>query len=43
MFERFGAVKASPLATYRLLKSGDPILLFPGAHVGHEPEKIRNS
>ena len=29
-FEGYGAVKASPLAAYRLLKQGDSVLLFPG-------------
>jgi hypothetical protein len=30
-FERFGAVKASPLAAYRSLRKGKNVLLFPGA------------
>lgn len=29
-FEQFGAVKASPLAAYRLLRAGEHVLLFPG-------------
>ena len=29
-FERFGAVKASPLAAYKLLRDGHAVLLFPG-------------
>jgi 1-acyl-sn-glycerol-3-phosphate acyltransferase len=29
-FESFGAVKASPLAAFRLLKSKEKVLLFPG-------------
>jgi hypothetical protein len=29
-FESFGAVKASPLAAYKLLSAGEPVLLFPG-------------
>ena len=29
-FQGFGAVKASPMAAYRLLKGGDSVLLFPG-------------
>ncbi len=30
LFERFGAVKASPMAAYRLLQAGESVLLFPG-------------
>ena len=29
-FERFGAVKASPMAAYRLLNQGEAVLLYPG-------------
>ena len=29
-FERFGAVKASPLAAFRLLNQGEAVLLYPG-------------
>lgn len=29
-FERFGAVKASPLAAFRLLSQGEAVLLYPG-------------
>ena len=29
-FERFGAVRASPLAAYRLLSQGEAVLLYPG-------------
>lgn len=29
-FEQFGAVKASPMAAFRLLKGGEKVLLFPG-------------
>lgn len=29
-FESFGAVKASPMAAFRLLKNNDKVLLFPG-------------
>lgn len=29
-FQRFGAVKASPMEMYRLLKEGESVLLFPG-------------
>lgn len=30
LFQRFGAVKASPMEMYRLLKEGESVLLFPG-------------
>lgn len=30
VFERFGAIKATPFATYKLLKEGQSVLLFPG-------------
>ena len=30
LFERFGAVKASPMAAYKLLRQGESVLLFPG-------------
>ena len=30
LFERFGAVKASPMAAYKLLRGGESVLLFPG-------------
>ena len=30
VFERFGAVKASPLAAFRLLSQGEAVLLYPG-------------
>lgn len=30
VFEAFGAVKAGPLACYRLLQAGEAVLLFPG-------------
>ena len=30
LFERFGAVKATPRAAFRLLQSGEAVLLFPG-------------
>ena len=38
-FERFGAVKASPLAAYKLLRDGHAVLLFPGgaAEVRSQP------
>lgn len=29
-FERFGAVKAGPMAAYRLLRANEKVLLFPG-------------
>lgn len=29
-FERFGAVKATPRAAFRLLQAGEAVLLFPG-------------
>ena len=29
-FEFFGAVKATPRSAYKLLKSGEAVLLFPG-------------
>lgn len=29
-FERFGAVKASPMAAFRLLRQGEAVLLYPG-------------
>lgn len=29
-FEQFGAVPASPMACFRLLKAGEPVLLYPG-------------
>ena len=29
-FQRFGAVKASPLAAFKLLRDGHAVLLFPG-------------
>ena len=30
LFDRFGAVKASPMAAYKLLRQGESVLLFPG-------------
>ena len=30
LFDRFGAVKASPLAAYKLLRQRESVLLFPG-------------
>lgn len=30
IFEAFGAVKASPMSAYKLLKEGEAVLLFPG-------------
>ncbi len=30
LFERFGAVKATPRAVFKLLQSGEAVLLFPG-------------
>ena len=30
IFQRLGAVKASPLAAYRLLQNAEAVLLFPG-------------
>lgn len=30
LFERFGAVPASPRAAYKMLKQGESVLLFPG-------------
>eukprot|EP00884_Botryococcus_braunii_P010502 jgi/Botrbrau1/19453/Bobra.0338s0073.1 len=30
IFERYGAVKASPMEMYRLLSNGEAVLLFPG-------------
>eukprot|EP00958_Prasinococcus_capsulatus_P006480 scaffold614_cov367-Prasinococcus_capsulatus_cf.AAC.12 len=30
LFERFGAIKATPFAVYKLLKEGQCVLLFPG-------------
>ncbi|KAK9823578.1 hypothetical protein WJX72_003968 [[Myrmecia] bisecta] len=36
-FERYGAVKASPMAAYRLLKEKQAVLLFPGG--GREVNK----
>lgn len=29
-FEQFGAVKASPMAAFKLLRAGEKVLLFPG-------------
>lgn len=37
IFESFGAVKASPMSAYKLLKSGEAVLLFPGG--GREVRK----
>ncbi len=39
VFERFGAVRASPRAAYRLLKQGNSVLLFPGG--GREVNKLK--
>lgn len=30
LFEQFGAVKASPMAAFRLLRNNEKVLLFPG-------------
>ncbi|KAK9916210.1 hypothetical protein WJX75_000066 [Coccomyxa subellipsoidea] len=39
LFERFGAVPASPRAAYKLLKQGESVLLFPGG--GREVNKLK--
>ncbi|KAJ9531874.1 hypothetical protein QJQ45_022011, partial [Haematococcus lacustris] len=40
-FEQFGAVKASPMAAFRLLKQNEKVLLFPGG--AREVNKPRGS
>lgn len=39
LFQRLGAVKASPIAAYKLLRAGEAVLLFPGGgrEVGAKP------
>lgn len=39
LFNRFGAVKASPLAAYKLLRQRESVLLFPGG--GREVNKLK--